>query len=527
MAEASLIARIAFSTAPFASTPGWTDISNTVLRCSTRRGRNHELDRMESGWAVVQLLNTSGDYWPYNTTGAYTPNVLPAKKINIRAKYGDRWVSPTSHVDPDTAWTWDIYAYDDDTGTYAYSTVQPQTWSSWLELHLSASTLVTSVRYFLSSLQSVNITKIKIDLYYDSAWNNIYEGSLTLNAWTEVALAARQDVSKARIAFWNNVALGGSSYLARFSEFDFNSDYNIYTGFIENWQPGFLSAPDRIPIMTLQCADFIKNTSRLLINNTTGYILEASGTRVANVLSELGWPTSSLTLDAGQSNFQATGALASTNAQDHLFKTQESEPGIVYLTPDGNVAYEDRHHRLGAGHVTSAAVFGDDSGEMGYHRLHLSYDDWYIYNDVRMRILGGAEQVATSTTSQDSYGKRSLSKTDLLNNANADAESQAGYLKTKYENPLMRASEIEIRPDLDPTNLYPKVFGYDISSRITVRHNDSSLDEDYYIEGINHDFIPGKPWDTKWQLSKAEAYQYWKLGVTGFSELGSTTRPFY
>ena len=538
MSEAPLIARIAFSTAPFASTPGWTDISNTVLRCSTRRGRNHELDRMEAGWAVIQLLNVSGDYWPYNTTGAYTPNVLPGKKINIRAKretigYETVGGTPVSAVDNIHAVKLTPVA-DSRIGSFfvfiniglgaADEKLKGALFDSDLNL-LGETAEITPIGQTWNELAFTSEMELTGGSdYWFAVWADVIGGDVFV--FYDAGDVNQQATDALAYGAWPDPLVPDSqsnNQLSLYAE----SIYDIYTGFIENWQPSFLSPPDRIPIMTLQCADFVKNTSRLLLNNTTGYVVEASGTRVANVLSDLGWPTSALALDTGQSNFQTTGALANANAQDHLFKAQNSEPGIVYLTPDGNVAYEDRHHRLGSDHVTSAAVFGEDAGEMGYHRLHLAFDDWYIYNDVRMTIEGGTEQVATSTTSQDDYGKRSLSRTGLFNNTDTDAESQAAYLRTKYENPLMRASEIEIRPDHDPTNLYPKALGYDISTRITVRHNASSLDEDYYIEGINHDWMEGKPWQTRWQLSKAEAYEYWKLGIAGYSELGSTTRPFY
>ncbi len=76
--------RIAFDSDPFDATPIWTNIHADVLSLYTKRGRQHELGRMETGIATVQLLNVAGNYWPLNVGGDYYGKVLPGKKINIR-----------------------------------------------------------------------------------------------------------------------------------------------------------------------------------------------------------------------------------------------------------------------------------------------------------------------------------------------------------------------------------------------------------------------------------------------------------
>lgn len=394
MPEATIVCRIAFSTAPFAASPTWSDVSSDVIHCMIRRGRQHELDRMEAGTAQVRLLNISGDYWPDNASGSYYPNVKPVKRINIRATYNDQ-------------------------------------------------------------------------------------------------------------------------------------TYDLYTGFIEDWQPNFILKPIKGPVMDLPCSDLIKNLSRLFLNDATGYSEELSGTRVGNVLDDLGWPAGNRDIDAGQSNIQATGELVDVNALDHLFTVQQSESGILYIAPDGDVQFEDRGHRLASPHNTSQATFGDDAGEMKYHRIELVYGDRFLYNDIRITRNGGTQQSAEDSTSQDNYGKRTLTRSKLLITADTEALSQAQYLLSRFKEPYTRVKKIVIRPDVDPDNLYPKVLSYDIGTRVTIRLNQASIDEDYFIEGIEHRFEPDKPWQTTWELSKADNQQYWALGVEGYSELGETTKLFY
>lgn len=165
---------------------------------------------------------------------------------------------------------------------------------------------------------------------------------------------------------------------------------------------------------------------------------------------------------------------------------------------------------------------------MRYIDVELAYDDKFIYNDVRIQRVEGTEQVAVDSTSGTAYGQRSLSRTSLLMATDADALSQAQYLLSRYKDPALRAKSILIYPDADPANLYPKVLGFDIGTRITLQLTQASIDADYHIEGVNHDWDAREnKWVTKWQLSDADNQKYWALGVANFSEIGETTRLAY
>ncbi len=386
--------RIAFSTNPFSS-PVWNDVSKDLMSLSVRRGRQYELNRMEVGTSIVQLLNINGDYWPTNTSGAYYPNVLPYKRINIRVAYG---------------------------GTV----------------------------------------------------------------------------------------------------------YDVYTGFIEEYQPDFILKPIKGPVMKLSCVDLSKSLSRYKINDAVGYSSELSGIRIANVLGELAWPTSSQNLQAGQSTMQSTGPIVNMNAIDHIYDVTDSERGIFINSPSGDAVFKDRYDRL-LNQTTSAATFGDTGAVLHYQEIKPSYGDKYIYNDIRLQRTGGVEQVSTSTTSQDSYGARTYQEDGLLLTADAEVLDQASYLKSRFENPELRVKSITIRPSENPAELYPKALGFDLSERITVQLSQASLNKDYYIEGISHDWNAKQPqmWKTTWDLSTVDNQTYWVLGDVVNGILGSTTRLAY
>ena len=62
------------------------DISDMVMRCSTRRGRNRILANFESGSAAVTLNDPDSDFNPQNAAGPYYGKLLPLRKIRIYAE---------------------------------------------------------------------------------------------------------------------------------------------------------------------------------------------------------------------------------------------------------------------------------------------------------------------------------------------------------------------------------------------------------------------------------------------------------
>jgi hypothetical protein len=61
------------------------DISDMVMKCSTRRGRNRILSNFEAGSATVVLNDPNSDFSPFNPASPYFGKLLPLRKIRIYA----------------------------------------------------------------------------------------------------------------------------------------------------------------------------------------------------------------------------------------------------------------------------------------------------------------------------------------------------------------------------------------------------------------------------------------------------------
>jgi hypothetical protein len=82
----TVICEVAFATDPGA-TPTWVDISDYVRDFSTNRGRTGELDRFAAGRATILLANADRRFDPSYAAGPYYPDVVPMRRIRVRATY--------------------------------------------------------------------------------------------------------------------------------------------------------------------------------------------------------------------------------------------------------------------------------------------------------------------------------------------------------------------------------------------------------------------------------------------------------
>ena len=116
------------------------------------------------------------------------------------------------------------------------------------------------------------------------------------------------------------------------------------------------------------------------------------------------------------------------------------------------------------------------------------------------------EQIEEDETSIGKYGKRTYSKTGMLIDNDTDVLGKALLLLAKYKDPIMRIKSLTLMPQTDTTTFFPLVLGLDISDRITVKCSQASINEDYFVEGISHDYDSRTGvWVTKLELSPANA----------------------
>jgi hypothetical protein len=95
------------------SSVAWTDATAKTLAGKTKRGRNHELDRVEAGSSEARLLNLNREFDPQNTGSPYWPNLVPMRRLRWQYVYaGVTYVLGTYYIE---RWppTWEQSGYSD------------------------------------------------------------------------------------------------------------------------------------------------------------------------------------------------------------------------------------------------------------------------------------------------------------------------------------------------------------------------------------------------------------------------------
>lgn len=174
-------------------------------------------------------INFPSDGSIYTNTFFYKPAVFRIYATTsgriYAVLYEEDWVSPIGCTDPDTAWTNEPNVYDENTGTYAYTSVDATSWSSFIEITPDTagdySSIYNKVRYYsgYNAAQGANqITQIDIDYQdEDEAWQDLYSGVVTHGSWQTVNFTDPTYASFFRVRFYNNA---GGARDARLYEFD-------------------------------------------------------------------------------------------------------------------------------------------------------------------------------------------------------------------------------------------------------------------------------------------------------------------
>ena len=118
------------------------------------------------------------------------------------------WVNGTSATDADAFWANDDNIWDGDSATYAVSTaIATNTWGDgagggYIACNIAA--IECSKVKVWADYNIAGIDEISIDVYYDAAWHNIYEGIFSdYPAGNEKAIGSTETVTACRVTFYN------------------------------------------------------------------------------------------------------------------------------------------------------------------------------------------------------------------------------------------------------------------------------------------------------------------------------------
>jgi hypothetical protein len=193
---------------------------------------------------------------------------------------------------------------------------------------------------------------------------------------------------------------------------------------------------------------------------------DSSDERYSRILTYAGYngPTS---IQIGQS--QNMGPMA-TDGQDALSALGDvviTENGEHYVDRAGVVTFRSRSSRYNA--TTPMYVFGENTagGEFPYEEIELDFDPTHLANLVQVTQTSTSQVfTAADETSQTNYFPRTMQRD--VNSASAlECQDAAGYLMSRYRNPLPRVSTLKLHPSANPS-LWPVCLGLELGTRVRI-----------------------------------------------------------
>jgi hypothetical protein len=209
--------------------------------------------------------------------------------------------------------------------------------------------------------------------------------------------------------------------------------YPIFSGFITSYNTTTPQNALDVVYTTITAVDAFRLAQNAQIATVAGASAgDLSGTRINQILDQIGWPASMRDVDAGLTTLQADPGTARTSLAA-METVTISEYGALYVDASGSFVFQDRN-------VTTASiggtpiVFNDNGQDIGYFDAVWRLDDTLIYNEASITRTGGTAQVATDAASIAKYFAHSYNQQNLLMQTDAVALDYAkAYVASRKE----------------------------------------------------------------------------------------------
>jgi len=275
--------------------------------------------------------------------------------------------------------------------------------------------------------------------------------------------------------------------------------YPIFQGFITSYVTTY---PDEsgedLAITTIQAVDAFRLAQLAQISTVTGATAgDLSGTRVNQILDQIGWPSSMRDVDAGLTTMQADPGTNRT-AVAALSTVAASEYGSLYVDATGSFVFQDRSVTAGSIGGTPT-IFADNGTGIEYFDASWILNDVLVFNKATITRTGGTAQVALNQASIDKYFLHSYFLDNLLMQSDSVAlEYAQAYVASR--------SETSIRVDSIVLDLYTPSYNtgiiasldldfFDPIKVITTQPGGSLLEKTLQIFGVKMNITPNS-WKT-------------------------------
>jgi len=269
--------------------------------------------------------------------------------------------------------------------------------------------------------------------------------------------------------------------------------YPIFSGFITSYVNTQPSDATEVDNTTITAVDAFRLGQLAQISTVTGATAgDLSGTRINQILDQIGWPSSLRDVDAGLTTMQADPGTARTSLQAMQTVT-DSEYGALYVDATGSFVFQDRSVTAGSIGGTTT-LFADDGTGIKYANATWILNDSLVFNSATVTRTGGSPQNSFNQASIDKYFLHSYNLQDLLMQSDPVALDYAqAYVASRAETSIrVDAVELDLYTDNYNTGIIAALDldFFDPITVITTQPGGSTLEKTLQIFGVGNTITP-------------------------------------
>jgi len=294
---------------------------------------------------------------------------------------------------------------------------------------------------------------------------------------------------------------------------------DLFVGFVADIN---LSYPDT----NNSFATFTGFDAFMKINNTElvdqDFSSTDSGTLINNILNSntVKFSAANRDIETGISNMQALSNITD-NTLSILQTIERSENGLLFMSKSGKLTFKNRHTTFPS---SASMTFSDDGSDIPYNSVDYINDDNEIYNVINLTRTGGTTQTKEDTGSQLKYLIRTLTRSGLLNDNDAEVSDAALFLLGKFKDALLRFDNLEVNLKDIGTSSQNSILASEVGDIVNVElsppgsGSPSQITSLEILDSITYSVTPDT-FKVNYKLSKADQQAFMRLDNTLFGIL--------
>jgi hypothetical protein len=275
----------------------------------------------------------------------------------------------------------------------------------------------------------------------------------------------------------------------------------LFRGYIDNWQIEWRPQEQyaRVRITATDATKVITKFDTVF----TGADGDTPGQRIDDMLTDKNWPVAFRDIDFLGHATTLVEETADRRSLISSFQDIEfADQGAFFIDGEGKVVWRGRDNAYPTGQ--DFTISDADTGAATYRQISMTVDDQTLYNFVSITNPLGTEQIASDTTSLDTYQERALIRTDVLVLTDTQALALADFILAKDKDPLERIDRVLVSP-LDSAANAALMMGADLLTTARIIRSAPggfTYQVDVFIIGIEHNITP-----TDWQTTYNTRHQ--------------------